>query len=523
MRTAGWSFAELSRATLIGHASQCARLLITIVLTPVIYRHFGADGYGLWIIVLSQVSLLGVLNFDLYGGVVRTVSEHRASGDLGQARTTLANALVLAVTVGLTAAIVLAVAGRHLLRLVGVGETDGVSLSALAGVAGTLFLCKQLAAVPEAALLSAKQYLPREILTVLSAVAGAVVVLAVVWFDRGLTALALGTAGIACCTTVATFAVARRLLPELPISLRNVGRQAADWRPICAFLGWSGLIGLAMALIYDVDTLLIGGLSGSGAVAAYALGLKIPTALWSVVQTTFRMVFPYAADLHGRGRLDRLRQTVRTGTMLAISLNLVFLIAAWFAGPRALELWVGPIADGTALLRIGLVVNVVFAAFLVAETTLTACGEVRAVAEIALISAVAALPIATALIVAYGAIGGILAMAATGLLMLTLTIRRVVRFLDVSMVAFVGNAIARPVVAALPAVALLVAVDRSFAGGATDVAAAGATVAAGLVFVSALVAFGLSAEERDFARRRAGTWVGWGATMWASRPGRSMQ
>ncbi|MER3436599.1 MAG: hypothetical protein C4346_02685 [Chloroflexota bacterium] len=501
-----WTISEVARATLWSHASHGISIITTIAITPYVYRKLGADGYGLWLVLLSQISLLGLLDLDLHDSVVRNVTVLRGKSDFQRARAIIANALLLALAISAIGAILVGTLSGFLLREIIVPPDLHGAIPALLGAAIVLFCCEQLSSVAEGVLLGAKQYLASEAVGIASTAADAAVVVAVLWQGGGLRELAVATAAMTAFWTLVTLVLTRRLVPLMPVSLRYLSRDVATWRPLFTFFAWSALISVAITVIHDTDTVLLGAVASVGAVAAYELALKVPLALWSITETTFWGVFPYAADLHGRARTEQLARTLIAGTKLAMALSAWFLLAGWSLGPAALELWLGPVENGTTLLRLGLVANIIWAGFLVAESLLYGCAQLRYLAAMYGISALLGVPAMVMLIVLWGTVGAVAGMIVVGMLLIVSIGGKAAHFVGWSPLEAFLKAIALPLIPGALLLVLLVGIEQAASWDLPARISASALVIGAFPFLVARTAF--DADERAVVIDRVAAWWG---------------
>lgn len=505
MQGSAWTFGDLARATIVNHASFAINVVITLLLTPLVFDRLGAADYGLWILVLSQVSLLGLLDLDLHDSVVRSVSAARASGEMGRLPATIANALLLAIGISAIGAIVVALLSKYLLMDLYAGADQDQVVPALIVAGLVFFCCGQLSSIPEGVLLGGKRFVASEVVGVAAAVSNAVLTAVTLLGGGGLIELAVVTSINTIVWTGVTFLVARRRVPDLPIGVRHASREGETWRPLFSFFAWSTIIGIAMTAIHDTDTILLGALVSASAIAMFELALKVPLALWSITETTFWGVFPYSADLQGRQRPDLLRRTFTLGTRMATVLSAFFLVAFWFVGPLALEWWVGPIEDGARLLRLGLAVNVIYGAFLVAESLLYGCGQQRALAAIYGLGSLLGVPLLAGCIALWGATGAVLGTALMGGLFLAGMLLRTSRFVELPVRNVISGMLLRPLLPLIPAVALMLAVDTIAPHDALD--RIGTSLIGIVSFVVAAAFLTFTAAEREAGRRYALSWL----------------
>src|SRR4051794_36840949 len=87
----------IRRRVIIGTASnfggQLFVFLVSFLLTPFTLRQLGSAEYGLWILLGSIVAYSSILDFGIWGTVIKYVAEYQAQGDDEGARTLLTTAL----------------------------------------------------------------------------------------------------------------------------------------------------------------------------------------------------------------------------------------------------------------------------------------------------------------------------------------------------------------------------------------------------------------------------------------------
>src|SRR5258708_236033 len=95
-------------------------MVVPFFLTPFVVRSLGATAYGIWILAVSTVSYLNVLDMGLGSAVIRFVSKADAQGKPEEARSVIGAALWirLLISVGVAVAgVFLAVVFPHLFKI----------------------------------------------------------------------------------------------------------------------------------------------------------------------------------------------------------------------------------------------------------------------------------------------------------------------------------------------------------------------------------------------------------------------
>jgi O-antigen/teichoic acid export membrane protein len=490
-----WGFSDLTRITVLEYAVHGIGMLCNLVLTPILFRKLGVDDYGLWLILLSMVGLLYVLELGLGDNIVRAVTRHRASGNLEAARPVVANGVVLALAIAGATSLVILLGQGVITRWIDLTPDQEELVRPLIVVGLVLFSTGLLAGVADAVLISTRHFAHSYAIEIAEVVSTSGLTWLVLLLGHGLLAVAIVNAATQCASTVVKFVATRLTAPELPLSPLGARWTRAAWQPLVQPMAWTSLIMLAGVIGFDADDLILGSIISTGAVATVTVAFRIPSILMNFAQTAFSAVFPYSADMSGRSDPGAIARVLIYGTRFALMLTMLSLIAFWYAGPLLLELWVGPVEDGAMLLRLGLVMNVVFNGFVVVELVLYGLGEMRALAIISLLASLVNLPVTIVLTYRIGLAGPLIGTIAGGIVIAILSVERAAQLIESSARAFCQEAVIWPIAAMAPAV-LAVFIARTLTSDG-DAQALGATGMAMAVYLTAVLIKGFSEEERE--------------------------
>ncbi len=95
---------KVARNTVINGVSRVAGALGTVILTPYLLHHLGAERYGIWLLALTVTFSSGFLSFGDAGlpvAAIRFIAEARARGDEREIGAIVSSLLVLYVPLGL--------------------------------------------------------------------------------------------------------------------------------------------------------------------------------------------------------------------------------------------------------------------------------------------------------------------------------------------------------------------------------------------------------------------------------------
>ncbi|MEO6911140.1 MAG: MATE family efflux transporter, partial [Edaphobacter sp.] len=95
-------------------------MVVPFFLTPFVIRHLGETAYGIWILAVSTVAYLGLLDMGLRSAIIRFVSKAQAQGKLEDATSAIGAALWVRVLISAGVAVlsvVLALVFPHLFTI----------------------------------------------------------------------------------------------------------------------------------------------------------------------------------------------------------------------------------------------------------------------------------------------------------------------------------------------------------------------------------------------------------------------
>ena len=67
-------------------ASMAVNMVVPFFLMPFVVRHLGPVGYGVWILAVSTVSYLNLLDLGLRSAIIRFVSKSTTEGKIDEAQ-----------------------------------------------------------------------------------------------------------------------------------------------------------------------------------------------------------------------------------------------------------------------------------------------------------------------------------------------------------------------------------------------------------------------------------------------------
>jgi O-antigen/teichoic acid export membrane protein len=315
-------------------------MVVPFFLAPFVIRHLGNTTYGIWILAVSTVSYLGVLDMGLRSAVIRFVSKAEALGQPEDATKVIGAALWVRVLIAIAVAalsIILALVFPHLFK---------IPLDMQRAAQVTVLLCAMSVAITLVsgvfgAVLAATHRF--DVLSSISAVqtmarAGGVIL--ILTSGHGLVTLACWEVVVALIGGLTTIGIALKLFP--PCRVRIARPDIGILKVIWSYSFTTFIFIIAIQVIINTDNLVVGAFLSVGMVAFYSIGgslMSYSTQVVTSVSTTFT---PMASNMEASGQLEGLQRLLLRGTQGTLAILLPISLALVLRGKTFIGLWMGP-------------------------------------------------------------------------------------------------------------------------------------------------------------------------------------
>lgn len=461
----------------IGRAWSAVLLFVTV---PIVVHAVGTSAYGVYALASVILGYVAFLDFGLTASVVRSVSRHRALGDMAALERTVGTAFALLIALGVVGAAAIVLVSPlivhsvlHIppqlipdaifaLQVAGIGFGVNMVLVVFAGVVQGMQRLDVFAirSVFLSTLTSASQ-------------------IAAVLLGGGLRALVLATMAVSVLGFLIFLGASRRLLPGTSLRPRI---DRAAFRELAGF-GLFRFINQASGQVTtQFDPIVIGLFQPIAAVGLYSVPLQLTQRFHVVQDSVATAYFPAAVEIHSRDDHAR-EQTLYLAAVKLVLVAMVFLVLVCVGYARPImSAWVGSaIAGRAAPLLAALAIGYGLSALIgVPAQASDATGHQRWTAGFAVASALLQLGCALLLVPRFGAIGAAYAVIINTVLQGTVFVLIVqYRFLHVGLRKLLGEAVVRPLVAGLGLLAIVL-ITRPFARGVLSLVAC--LIAAGVLY-----------------------------------------
>lgn len=310
--------------------------------TAVVGRGVGANALAAVGAASPVTQLLLGLMIGMTAGMSVVIAQYCGAGDETRARRAIANGLYLITALSLGITLVGTLCCRGLFRLIQTPEEvmDGAVLYAAITFAGTIASAMY---NYEAAVLRAygNSVVPLLFLILASLLNIALDVLFTLMFGMGIAGVAIATVISQFLSALLCLAYIRRRVPQLHMT-------SNDWKPDFTLMKQHLKTGLPMAFFQSLLAvsflILQAALNSLGEteMAAYTAASKMDTLVYQVLGAFGTAVSTFAAQNYGKNACGRIREGVKSGLQITLTLSLGLTAFVYLFGQSFMALFVSP-------------------------------------------------------------------------------------------------------------------------------------------------------------------------------------
>jgi O-antigen/teichoic acid export membrane protein len=332
-------FRHIVRSVFSNWFGTAANMAVGFFLAPFVVHRLGDAEYGVWVLAISSVNYLGLLDLGMRSAVLRFVSKGYTVGDHEASSEALSAALWVRVQISalvLALSFVLAVSFPRLFHIqpdlahssqiavmiIGLTTAWGMSMGVFGGVLSAL-----------------NRY---DLQSVVNLCQLTIRVASVVWVLRtghGIVAIALCELSAAAVGNILLVWIARRIYPE--IAIRWSKPKSEILRSLWTYSFYAFLTTIAVQLVYQTDTLIVGTFVSASAVTFYSIGNSLCRYTEQFVGAMSMTLVSAASGFDASGQKDKLRAVYLGGTRVTLALALPVIATLILRGRTFISLWMG--------------------------------------------------------------------------------------------------------------------------------------------------------------------------------------
>ena len=451
----------IARSALFNWASYGVTFVVAFFLSPYVVHHLGNIPYGVWTLVGSLVSYMGLLDLGLRGAVTRYVARFRTQGEHSEASRSVSAALWLRMWISVFIVLASATLAFLLPRFVNLPPDLQSAMRWALFLTGTNLAMTLTFGVFGAVLAAMHRFDMLSSVTMSQALARAIGVVLLLRAGHGIVSLAALELSIGVAANLSIAILAFRVYPQLRISLSRPATEIL--KTLWSYSFYAFLINVAVQVVYYTDNLIVGAFVSLSAVTLYAIGGTLIEYLRQLVSSLTVAFTPLASSLEAEGEKNEMKRLLIHGTRASLLIALPIEVALFFRGPTFIELWMGPQYAATSgkILQILLVAQIFALANNTSGGIAYGMGKHKPVAIWACVEGVSNLVLSIILVRRWGIIGIAWGTAIASLAIhLTFWPRYICKLVQMPVAKYLWRAWAQPFIAVAPFAAACYLADK---------------------------------------------------------------
>jgi O-antigen/teichoic acid export membrane protein len=328
----------LLRNTAWNYLGFAGNLFTNILIFPYVVRGLGDSPAGIWLLLSSVTGYMGLLELGIVPSLTQIVASSLATGDRERVNRSASTALAILILIS----IVPLVGTLFVPLLVGIlaipadlqAQTRWVFSIAIVG-----FALRMPLAAFQALLLGTQRQDRCNQLWILIGISKGVAAIVVISSGAGLVALVTAEALIHLIAGVFQWRWIHGELPYLRLSWRLANRE--DARKVITFGGMLLVLTVSSLLIEQTDRFVVAAFLPVAMVTYYSAGWKVYVLAFQITTTLVQAVSPMAADLHGRGDSQAVRDLFLRMTKYSVAIAWPLVFALALCSTFILRVWMG--------------------------------------------------------------------------------------------------------------------------------------------------------------------------------------
>jgi O-antigen/teichoic acid export membrane protein len=309
-------------------------------LSPFVVHRLGNLTYGVWVIIMSLVSYMNLLDLGLRGAVTRFVSKGTAQKNDRESSEAVSGALWIRlwISAAVIAAGVLVSFGFNRVFSIPLELQQAARIAVL--VTAVTVAINLWCGVFGGVLVALHRYDVTSTISILQTATRAAGIVFLLRSGHGILALAIWDLCTALIANSVTITLCFRIYPALRVVFGPPDRNTL--KKLWNYSFYAFLINVAVQVTYYTDNIVVGAFLSPAAVTLYAIGGLLIGYVRQIVSSMTTTFTPLASTYEAEGNHENLRRLLIHGTRAALLVSLPIEAALFFRGHTFIRLWMGP-------------------------------------------------------------------------------------------------------------------------------------------------------------------------------------
>jgi O-antigen/teichoic acid export membrane protein len=326
-------------SSLSNYVGKFINLVSWFILTPFVLKQLGDHSYGLWALVGSVTAYGFLVNFGITDAVTKYVAEYRAKGEIEQAHSMIATALIMNASLGLLLIIISVLVAPFFSSLFNVAaaeESTATWLFLLSGIGVALTIPF---GIVGAVLRGLQRFDLLNISSVIATLLTVIGTLFVLLLSGGVIGLAIVGVTVTLLMQIFNIWLIYRIAPELRYGWH--GGSRAYIRTLASYGSALFVMYLGGYLESRSDEIVIGGFLPLASVTPYNLARRLSTLPQTLTEQFLTLLLPMASEIHANENRDQLRSLYLISTRITLAIFLPIALILVILAKPLLTLWIG--------------------------------------------------------------------------------------------------------------------------------------------------------------------------------------
>lgn len=320
---------------------------IGLLLLPFNISHLGPAAYGLWALTTSVTWFFNVLDLGYGGAVVKFIAQYRAWRDRRAINEILSTIGVVFAGLGVLCFLVTLAIASRIDAMFNIEPEQAATARYVLLIVGGYLSVRFVFAIFGSVVYAFQRYYLNNGVSIGVSLTVAAVNVAVLSAGYGLVELVAATSAVRVLSLTLFAWNAYRVFPGLHV--RPSLFRRARLREVTGFSIYMLVLDWSAKLNYSSDTLIIGAMLNTTAVAVWTVAQRLSQAAQQLTGQLNDALFPIVVDSDAGQRRDRLQMVLIQGSKLSLALAAPLCVGLIMLAEPLIHRWVGPDFSGSIL------------------------------------------------------------------------------------------------------------------------------------------------------------------------------
>ena len=313
--------------------------LLAFIMTPIVIRYIGQEGYGLWVILLSIIGYAGFLDLGITSALLRYIARYAAQKDESSLNETVNTALAIFCTTGFFLVLSSFFITIPLANFLNIVETNLDDFTRAVQLLSFVIFLRFVAGVFRCSLIAHEYFIASNSVEILSSLIRA-------GTTFYLLANGWGIIGIAVSHTITTtfmvfchFTLCKIFIPAIKLQFKSINKATRN--RLLTFGGVTLIISATDMIRLNMDSFIIAKMVGLTSVSIYAVAALLVNNFRQLVVSALGIFNPKFAALDGQGDNIKLIQVFMQSLFICGLIAFSLGSSLIFFGGDFIKLWVG--------------------------------------------------------------------------------------------------------------------------------------------------------------------------------------